>query len=70
MSFYFESNPMRSLVLGMVFLLITSNHLSAQVDACGVVGWASQNGGVTGGGSATPTVVANYTDLKAAITNT
>lgn len=36
---------------------------------CAVVGWASQNGGVTGGGTATPTVVTNYNDLKAAITS-
>lgn len=37
---------------------------------CGAQGWASQNGGTTGGGTATPTVVTNYTQLKAAITNT
>lgn len=38
--------------------------------SCPVVGWAAQNGGVTGGGSATPTVVSNYTDFKNAITST
>jgi pectate lyase len=43
-------------------------HLLAQ-SQCKVVGWASQNGGVTGGGTATPTVVTNYNDLKAAITS-
>ncbi|WP_208025579.1 T9SS type A sorting domain-containing protein [Niastella caeni] len=37
---------------------------------CAVVGWASENGGVTGGGTATPVIVTNYTDLKAAITST
>jgi uncharacterized repeat protein (TIGR02543 family) len=37
---------------------------------CSLVGWASQNGGVTGGGTATPTVVSNYTDFKNAVTNT
>lgn len=36
---------------------------------CTVTGWASQNGGVTGGSTATATVVTNYTDLKAAITS-
>jgi pectate lyase len=36
---------------------------------CTVVGWASQNGGVTGGGTVTPTVVTNYNDLKTAITS-
>lgn len=36
---------------------------------CTVPGWASQNGGVTGGGNATPTVVSTYSDLKAALTS-
>jgi len=36
---------------------------------CSAKGWASQNGGTTGGGEATPTVVTNYADLKAAILN-
>jgi pectate lyase len=35
---------------------------------CSLVGWASQNGGVTGGGAATPTVVSTYEALKTAIT--
>ncbi|MVT09481.1 pectate lyase family protein [Chitinophaga tropicalis] len=34
---------------------------------CSVQGWASENGGVTGGGSATATVVTTYDALKAAI---
>ena len=37
---------------------------------CPVVGWASQNGGVTGGGTAAATVVTTYTELKSAITTT
>lgn len=36
---------------------------------CSLIGWASQNGGVTGGGSATPTVVSTYDALKTAITS-
>ena len=36
---------------------------------CPSKGWASQNGGTSGGGEVTPTVVANYNDLKAAIQN-
>lgn len=36
-------------------------------DACKPVGWATVGSGVTGGGSATPTVVKNYTDFKAAL---
>lgn len=35
---------------------------------CSLVGWATQNGGVTGGGSATPTIVSTYDALKTAIT--
>lgn len=53
------------LVLGTLLFFIHS-FANAQ---CTVVGWASQNGSVTGGGSATATVVTNYTDLKAAITS-
>jgi len=36
---------------------------------CPVMGWASQNG-VTGGGTATPTVVTTYDQLKAAVNST
>src|SRR4051794_33363406 len=46
---------------------------SAQLQAaaaCSAQGWASQNGGTTGGGTATPTVVTTYATLKAAIQNT
>ena len=39
-------------------------------DCTAVPGWASQNGGATGGGSAAETVVTNYAQLKAAIENT
>ncbi len=38
-------------------------------DACEPVGWATQNGGVTGGGTATPVIVSNYTELQNAINN-
>ncbi|MES2431001.1 MAG: InlB B-repeat-containing protein [Bacteroidota bacterium] len=51
-----------SLLLSVLFSF--TNSFAQQ---CTVVGWASQNGGVTGGGTATPVVVSNYTDLKAAI---
>lgn len=51
----------------VVILMCTVNTFSQT--QCAVVGWASQNGGVTGGGTATPTVVTNYNDLKAAITS-
>lgn len=37
--------------------------------ACSAPGWASQNGGTTGGGTVTPTVVTTYAALKTAITN-
>jgi pectate lyase len=52
----------------MVVSIICFTNLFAQ-SQCTVVGWASQNGGVTGGGTATATVVTNYNDLKTAITS-
>ena len=60
-----RKNRFLSLVLALAICLINS---MAQAQ-CPVVGWASQNGSVTGGGTATPTVVTNYADLKAAITS-
>ncbi len=36
-------------------------------DLCQPVGWATQNGGVTGGGNATPVIVNSYSALDAAI---
>lgn len=53
-------------VLGAALFCLAGLSANSQ---CTVVGWASENGGVTGGGTATPTVVTNYTDLKAAITS-
>lgn len=49
-----------------VFLLVLN--VNAQ-DVCKPIGWATQNGGVTGGGNATPVVATNYNELKAAVTN-
>lgn len=36
-------------------------------DVCQPVGWATQNGGVTGGGNATPVVVDTYSELDDAV---
>ncbi|HEX8327038.1 MAG TPA: carbohydrate-binding protein [Hymenobacter sp.] len=52
----------------LLLLLLVGFGAAAQT-SCAVAGWASQNGGTTGGGSATPTVVSNYTDFKNAVTN-
>lgn len=50
---------------------LTPTRLPATTEAtCSAQGWASQNGGTTGGGTATPTVVTTYATLKAAIQNT
>ena len=50
---------------------VTGAVATADVEAgCTAQGWASQNGGTNGGGTATPTVVTTYDQLKAAITNT
>jgi uncharacterized repeat protein (TIGR02543 family) len=58
---------MRKFLLLLPLMGIVLLFCNQSVAQCTVTGWASQNGGVTGGGSATPTVVANYNDLKAAI---
>jgi pectate lyase len=60
-----QQNRFILLVLSAILCLAS---LSAQ-SQCTLVGWASQNGGVTGGGTAAATVVTNYNDLKAAITS-
>ena len=51
-------------VLGVLMCLAG---LSAN-SQCTVIGWASENGGVTGGASAVATVVTTYAELKTAIT--
>ena len=48
-----------------------SNTTTAKIGDCAAVpGWASQNGGTTGGGSAAETTVSTYATLKSAIENT
>lgn len=60
---------MKTRFLSMAFsVVLCLNHLFAQAQ-CSVPGWASQNNGVTGGGTATPTVVTTYSELKSAITS-
>ncbi|WP_018343839.1 Ig-like domain-containing protein [Cytophaga aurantiaca] len=56
-------------IIFLSIIFLSSNILLAQ-DQCKVVGWATQNGGVTGGGTATPTVVTTYAALKTALTTT
>ena len=53
----------------LAICLMLASGFTAFSQTCSLVGWASQNGGVTGGGSATPVVVSNYTDFKNAITS-
>ncbi|MBL0358167.1 MAG: DUF3616 domain-containing protein [Chitinophagaceae bacterium] len=52
----------------IIVLFIVPLQCFAQ-DICMPVGWATQNGGVTGGGNAAATVVSSYTSLKTAITS-
>ncbi len=52
----------------LLILSLLSITASFAQDQCKVVGWATQNGGVTGGGTATPTVVSTYAALKTALT--
>lgn len=49
---------------------VDSTNLTGKGNCAAVPGWASQNGGTTGGGSATETVCTTYAQLKAAIENT
>lgn len=53
--------------LSLSFISLVGTQAMAQ-GQCQVIGWASQNGGTTGGGSATPTVVTTYNQLKSAVT--
>ncbi|NLG19161.1 MAG: hypothetical protein GX556_17695 [Fibrobacter sp.] len=52
----------------LALTLASFSGISEAQDLCQPVGWATQNGGVTGGGSATPVVVSTYNDLKAKLT--
>ncbi|SDF03674.1 pectate lyase family protein [Chitinophaga filiformis] len=61
-----QSSRLLSLALSAVICLAG---LSAHSQQCNLVGWASQNGGVTGGGTAAATVVTNYNDFKTAVTS-
>jgi pectate lyase len=58
----------RQLRLLLASIVLCSTTIAWAQDQCKVVGWATQNGGVTGGGSATPKVVSTYADLKSALT--
>ncbi|MDQ0638889.1 pectate lyase [Pedobacter sp. W3I1] len=47
-----------------------ASNLATTEAICSAKGWAAQNGGTTGGGEASATVVTNYAALKSAIENT
>lgn len=49
----------------LTFLPISILH----AQTCEPIGWVTQNGGVTGGGNASPVIVDNYDDLKDAVTD-
>ncbi|MGG9971975.1 InlB B-repeat-containing protein [Ferruginibacter sp. SUN002] len=61
---------MKSITKFVMILLVSLLQFSFSFsqDQCTPVGWVTQNGGVTGGGTATPTVVTTYAALKTAIT--
>jgi pectate lyase len=56
-------------IIFLSIIFLSWNIVVAQ-DQCKPVGWATQNGGVTGGGNATAITVSTYADLKAALTST
>lgn len=62
-----DDDYMKKILLLVILNLCSITFINAQ---CALTGWASQNGGVTGGGSATPTVVTTYADLKTAVNST
>lgn len=53
------------LMTGLIFI----EGIASAQDICQPVGWATQNGGVSGVGDATPTVVSDYNSLKSALTS-
>jgi Pectate lyase len=57
---------MKKILLLAFLAIVTSLEIKAQ---CPVSGWASTNG-VTGGGTATPTVVTTYAELRTAVNST
>lgn len=60
---------MKNPYLQLILIALCCFSVSVASAQCSLVGWASQNGGVTGGGSATPTIVSTYDALKTAITS-
>ena len=57
--------PIKLFLFSIVFLTTIIGYAQ---DECKAVGWATQNGGVTGGDTATPTVLTTYAALKTALT--
>ena len=55
------------LFIKFCLLMIFSASTGYAQDKCEPVGWATQNGGVTGGGNATPVVVSTYSELDDAV---
>jgi pectate lyase len=52
-------------ILFVLAFLCMNNTVVISQDLCTPVGWATQNGGTTGGGTATPITVSTLTDLQA-----
>ncbi len=51
--------------LMMLMLISMNSTFSIAQDLCAPIGWATQNGGTTGGGNATPIIVSTLADLQA-----
>ncbi len=53
----------------ILFLILSVLYVGFGKAQCPTKGWASENGSVTGGGTAAPTVVTTYAELKSALSN-
>ncbi len=55
---------MQKRLLTLLFVCLLFSTLSFSQDQCAPIGWATQNGGTTGGGSATPVTVTTLSALQ------
>lgn len=57
-------------LLTLAFACLFASHFSFSQDQCAPIGWATQNGGTTGGGAATPVTVTTLSALQSQASST